>query len=52
MADLVPVRREDRSPARRQDAWPRPARDPFMDPFGDLDQMWNRMVSRFFAPWE
>lgn len=51
MADLVPVRRDDRAPARRQEARPRPARDPFMDPFGDFDQMWNRMVSRFFAPW-
>lgn len=49
--DLVPVRRHDRSPARRQEALPRPAREPFVDPFGDFDEMWNRMVSRFFAPW-
>lgn len=51
MSNLVPVRRGDRSPARRQEAAPRPARDPFFDPFGDLDEMWSRMVSRFFAPW-
>lgn len=51
MPDLVPVRRDDRTPARRQEAWQPPEREPFMDPFGDFDQMWNRMVSRFFAPW-
>lgn len=51
MPDLVPVRRHDRSPARRQEALPRRAREPFVDPFGDFDEMWNRMVSRFFAPW-
>lgn len=51
MADLVPVRRDERTPARRREAWPRPARDAFMDPFTDFDEMWNRMVTRFFAPW-
>jgi hypothetical protein len=51
VAGLVPVRRSDRVPARREEAWPRPRRDPFTDPFGDFDEMWNRMVSRFFAPW-
>lgn len=51
MSDLVPVRRSDRTPARREEAWPRPRWDPHIDPFGDFDEMWNRMVSRFFAPW-
>lgn len=51
MSDLVPVWRGDRTPARRQEAPPRPRRDPFTDPFRDFDEMWNRMVSRFFAPW-
>lgn len=51
MADLVPVRRDDRTPAGRQEGWPQPASDPFTDPFADFDQMWNRIVSRFFALW-
>lgn len=51
MSDLVPVRRGDRTPARREEARPQPRRDRFTDPFADFDEMWNRMVSRFFAPW-
>lgn len=51
MSDLVPVRRIDRTPARREEASPRPARDPFIDPFREFDEVWNQMVSRFFAPW-
>jgi HSP20 family protein len=51
VSDLVPVRRSDRTTARREEAWPRPRQVRFTDPFGDFDEMWNRMVSRFFAPW-
>jgi HSP20 family protein len=51
VSDLVPVRRSDRTPARREEARPRPRWDQRIDPFGDFDEMWNRMVSRFFAPW-
>ena len=51
MSDLVPVRRGDRTIARKDEARRRTGRDLLTDPFGDFDEMWNRMVSRFFAPW-
>jgi HSP20 family protein len=57
MADLVPVRRagsapartEDRSPNPPPDAWPERRPDPFFAPFREFDELWDRMVSRFFA---
>jgi HSP20 family protein len=50
VADLVPVRRGSNAPARREDVYsPQPRRD-FYTPFADFDELWNRMVSRFFAP--
>lgn len=60
MADLVPVKRASRAPARTQtpapdaapavpDAWPQPRPDPFFAPFREFDELWDRMVSRFFS---
>lgn len=55
MADLVPVRRGSATPARRDEPRqePQPAREvysPLFSPFAEFDELWNRMVSRLFAP--
>jgi HSP20 family protein len=44
MADLVPVRRGERTPALHERQWAQP----FGDPFREFEDMWNRMMSRFF----
>lgn len=51
MADLVPVKRGKVVPARRDEPQPelQPRRDVY-SPFAEFDELWNRMVSRFFAP--
>lgn len=55
MADLVPVRRGSTAPARRDEPRPQPQQrrdvySPLASPFAEFDELWNRMVSRFFAP--
>jgi HSP20 family protein len=51
VADLVPVRRGSDAPARRDESWQQPAtRRDVYSPFAEFDDLWNRMVSRFFAP--
>ena len=58
VADLVPVRRGSTAPARRDDelrsqAQLQPSREiysPLLSPFAEFDELWNRVVSRFFAP--
>ena len=55
MADLVPVKRGTVVPKRRDEApqnlQPRhEVYAPLLSPFAEFDEMWNRMVSRFFAP--
>lgn len=51
MADLVPVRRGSKAPARREESErPPAARRDVYSPFAEFDELWNRMVSRFFAP--
>jgi len=42
MADLVPVRRGERTPAQRERPWAQPR----WDPFGEFEELWNRMTSR------
>lgn len=51
MSNLVPVRRSGRAPARREETRPSPRWEQRTDPYSDFDELWNRMVSRFFAPW-
>jgi HSP20 family protein len=48
MPDLVPVRRGERSLAPRERPWTPQRLDPFWEPFREFDDLWNRMVSRFF----
>ena len=48
MADLVPVRRGEERPALRERQWGRQLTDPFWEPFREMDEMWNRMMTRFF----
>jgi HSP20 family protein len=48
VADLVPVRRGSTAPARRQEEWPQSRRD-VDSPFAEFDELWDRMVNRFFA---
>jgi HSP20 family protein len=48
VADLVPVRRGSTAPARREEHWPQSRRDAY-SPFAEFDELWDRMVSRFFA---
>lgn len=48
MADLVPVRRGSTAPARREEQWPQPRRDVY-SPFAEFDELWDRMVNRFFG---
>lgn len=48
MADLVPVRRGSTAPARREEQWPQTRRDLY-SPFAEVDELWDRMVNRFFA---
>lgn len=48
MADLVPVRRGSTAPARREERWPQSRRDAY-SPFTEFDELWDRMVNRFFA---
>lgn len=48
MADLVPVRRGSSAPARRDDQWPQSRREMY-SPFAEFDELWDRMVDRFFA---
>jgi HSP20 family protein len=48
VADLVPVRRGSTAPARREEHWPQSRRDVY-SPFAEFDELWDRMVSRFFA---
>jgi len=55
VADLVPVKRGSTAPARRDEPRPQlhPSREvyaPLVSPFAEFDELWNRMVSRFFAP--
>lgn len=50
MADLVPVRRGSRAPARTEGARPQPTpHTTYWSPFREFDEMWDRMVSRFFG---
>lgn len=54
MADLVPVKR-GATPARKDEprSQPQPRREvytPLAAPFAEFDELWNRTVSRFFAP--
>lgn len=49
MADLVPVRRGSRAPARAERAPRQPLLDTFSSPFAEFDELWNRMVGRLFA---
>jgi len=48
MGDLVPVRRGEQSPVPRERPYGRQMSDPFWEPFREFDEMWNRMVNRFF----
>jgi HSP20 family protein len=48
MTDLVPVRRGEQSPAPWGRPWTAQRFDPFWEPFREFDDLWNRMVSRFF----
>ncbi|MBO0825030.1 MAG: Hsp20/alpha crystallin family protein [Actinobacteria bacterium] len=51
MGDLVPVERGSKAPARRDEDSYQPApRREYYSPFTEFDDLWNRMVSRFFAP--
>ena len=57
MADLVPVRRGSAAPARRDESKSlahlqakREVYSPLLSPFAEFDELWNRMVSRFFSP--
>jgi HSP20 family protein len=49
MPDLLPVKRGARAPARRESSWPLPRPDLYSSPFREFEDMWDRMVSRFFA---
>jgi HSP20 family protein len=49
MADLVPVRRGAQTPARAEDSGPQRRPDPFLTPFREFDELWDRMVARFFG---
>jgi HSP20 family protein len=49
MADLVPVRRGTQAPARAEDSWPQRRPDPFLSPFREFDELWDRMAGRFFG---
>ena len=49
MADLVPIRRGSKTPARREEPqWPQSRRGMY-SPFAEFDELWDRMVSRFFS---
>ena len=48
MEDLVPVRRGSAAPARHVEPSPQPRRDVY-SPFAEFDQLWDRLVNRFFA---
>jgi HSP20 family protein len=48
MSDLVPVRPGERTPALRERHWTQPS-TPLWEPFREFDELWNRMLSRFFA---
>lgn len=48
VADLVPVRRGSTAPARREEQWPQSRRDVY-SPFAEFDELWDRMMNRFFA---
>jgi len=48
VADLVPVKRGSKAPARREEQWP-PQRRHVYSPFAEFDELWDRMVNRFFA---
>jgi HSP20 family protein len=48
VADLVPVRRGSTAPARREEHWPQSRRDVY-SPFAEFDELWDRMMNRFFA---
>jgi HSP20 family protein len=55
VADLVPVKRGSAVPARRDEPRPQlhPGREvyaPLASPFTEFDELWDRMVSRFFGP--
>jgi len=47
VADLVPVRPGSTAPARRDDQWAQSQPDIY-SPFAEFDDLWDRMVSRFF----
>jgi HSP20 family protein len=49
VADLVPVRRGATGPARRTEQWPQSWRDGYA-PISEFDDLWDRMLNRFFAP--
>src|SRR5215831_10217789 len=49
VADLVPIRRGSKTPARREEPqWPQSRRGMY-SPFAEFDELWDRMVSRFFS---
>lgn len=48
MADLVPVVSGSTAPARREEPRLQSRRDVY-SPFAEFDELWDRMVSRFFA---
>lgn len=53
MADLVPVKRGSIAPAQRDEPRQQPQLHPSREvysPFAEFDELWNRMVSRFFGP--
>jgi HSP20 family protein len=49
MADLVPVTRGSRAPARTESAQPPTLPDAYWSPFREFDEVWDRMVRRFFG---
>jgi HSP20 family protein len=48
VADLVPVKRGTVVPERREDTAPQTRRQVY-SPFAEFDEMWDRMVNRFFG---
>jgi HSP20 family protein len=49
VADLVPVKRGTVVPQRRAADTVSPARREVYSPFAEFDEMWDRMVNRFFG---
>jgi HSP20 family protein len=49
VADLVPVQRGTTVPERKAAVTPSPTRREAYSPFAEFDELWDRMVNRFFG---